>query len=291
MIRHAQHSLGSAVTVVVLAVALGGCAAVAVRPEGELPKPLIVATPAKVGVVVTPETSSYLHKESRASVNYEAQLGEAHKHLVQQMFEAEFTDARLFESVDAARLEPGLLAIFEPRIEQFSFASARETGGVYCAVTIRYQIGIYAPNGEPVDMLTLTGYGSGPAPKIGNGEEELAIAAFAAMRDAAAKFLTQFQGLDVAKPLLTSQALQPKTQPLPGSPEAAAIAAEMSIETVPINDAPVAQTAATSSPAPASAPAPVPAPAPEEASPPAPSQPPPQMAAPLAQSVESATSL
>ena len=69
------------------------------------------------------------------------------------------------------------MAIFEPRIEQFSFASAKETGGVYCAVTIRYQILIYAPNGELIDTLTLTGYGSGPAPKIGNGEEELGIAA------------------------------------------------------------------------------------------------------------------
>lgn len=283
MINRAQISLGLAAA----ALALGGCAAVAVRPEGDLPKPVIVATPARVGVVVTPETSNYVHKESRASVNYEAQLGEAHKHLVQQIFEAEFTDARMFDSVDAARLAPGLMAIFEPRIEQFSFASARETGGVYCAVTIRYQIGIYAPNGEPVDTLTLTGYGSGPAPKIGNGEEELAIAAFAAMRDAAAKFLTQFQGLDVAKPLLASQPLQPKVQPLPGSPEAEAVAAEMSIETVPINDVPVAQNAATSSPAPVSTPAPAPAPAP--ASPPEPAQPPQQMASPLAQVMETST--
>ena len=112
----------------------------------------------------------------------------------------------MFESVDAARLEPGLLAIFEPRIEQFSFANAKETGGVYCAVTIRYKSRIYAPNGQIVDTLTLTGYGSGPAPKIGNGEEELGIAAYAAMRDAAAKFLTQFPGLEIAKPLLASHA-------------------------------------------------------------------------------------
>ena len=104
------------------------------------------------------------------------------------------------------------MAIFEPRIEQYSFASARETGGVYCAVTIRYQIYIYAPNGELVDTLSLTGYGSGPAPKIGNGEEELGIASYAAMRDAAAKFLTQFQGLDLAKPLLASQALAAEEQ-------------------------------------------------------------------------------
>src|SRR5215510_7062057 len=219
----------------VLAVAIAmleGCASVAVTPEGDLPHPLIVPTPAKVGVVVTPETGNYIHKEQRASVDYEARLGPSHKHLIEEIFKAEFADARMFESVDAARLEPGLLAIFEPRIEQFSFASARETGGVYCAVTIRYQIAIFAPNGEPVDTLTLTGYGSGPAPKIGNGEEELGIAAFNAMRDAAAKFLTQFPGLDVAKPLLASQALQPKVQPIPGSPEAAA-ASDVSIEMVP----------------------------------------------------------
>jgi hypothetical protein len=233
-----------------LTLMLGGCAAVAVRPEGDLPKPLIVPTPAKVGVVVTAEAANYVHKESRASVNYEADLGPSHKHLIEEIFRAEFTEAKMFDTVDAARLEPGLMAIFEPRIEQFSFASSKETGGVYCAVTIRYQIFIYAPNGELVDTLTLTGYGSGPAPKIGNGEEELGIAAYAAMRDAAAKFLTQFQGLDLAKPLLASQPLIPKAKPEPGSPEAAAAVAVMTIEAVPINDQPVVATAPPESQAP-----------------------------------------
>lgn len=246
-----------------------GCAKVILRPEGELPRPLIVKTPAKVGVVVTPETGNYVHKESRASVDYEAQLGDSHKQIVNEIFRAEFTEAKLFESVDAARLEPGLHAIFEPRIEQFSFANAKETGGIYCAVTIRYQIRIYAPNGELVDNLTLTGYGSGPAPKIGNGEEELGIAGYAAMRDAAAKFLTQFPQLEVAKPLLASQPLQPKVQPLPGSPEALAAAADITIESVPINDAPVAQAPGAPAATPSSTPAPA---SPEETQAPQPSQ-------------------
>lgn len=233
-----------------------GCSSVLVRPEGDLPKPLIVPTPAKVAVVVTPESANYTHKEQRASVNYEAQLGAAHKHMMEEIFRAEFTEAKIFESVDAARLEPGVLAIFEPRIEQFSFANAKETGGIYCAVTIRYQIGIYAPNGTQVDTLTLTGYGSGPAPKIGNGEEELAIAGYAAMRDAAAKFLTQFPGLDVAKPLLVSQAIAPKEAPAPGSVEAVAAAADLTIEAVPINESPVAATQAPASTPPASTPPP-----------------------------------
>jgi len=250
---------------------MSGCAKVILRPEGELPRPLIVKTPAKVGVVITPETGNYVHKESRASVDYEAQLGDSHKQIVGEIFRAEFTDAKMFDSIDAARLEPGLHAIFEPRIEQFSFANAKETGGIYCAVTIRYQIRIYAPTGELVDNLTLTGYGSGPAPKIGNGEEELAIAGYAAMRDAAAKFLTQFPLLDVAKPLLASQPLQPKVQPLPGSAEALAAAADITIEAVPINDAPVAQASGEVAPTPASAPA-TPAPSTQETQAPPPSQ-------------------
>jgi hypothetical protein len=268
-----------------LALLLGGCAKVAVRPEGDLPKALIVPTPAKVGVVVTPEAANYTHKESRANVDYEADLGPSHKHLVEEVFKAEFKEAKVFDSIDAARLEPGLMAIFEPRIEQFSFANAKETGGVYCAVTIRYNIGIFAPDGQPVDNLTLTGYGSGPAPKIGNGEEELAIAAYAAMRDAAAKFLTQFQGLDVAKPLMASRALEHKAPPAPGSPEAEAAAAEVAIEAVPINDTPVVATTSPSAP-------PAAAPAPEQAppdSPPAPSPDPSQMKAPYLPANRTAT--
>lgn len=275
--RHSRLASPLAAIVMALgALTLAGCSAVAVRPEGELPKPLIVAAPAKVGVVVTPEVGNYTHKESRASVDYEAQLGPSHRQLVEEIFRAEFREAKFFDNLDAARQEPGLHAIFEPRIEQFSFANARETGGVYCAVTIRYQIHIYAPDGQQVDTLTLTGYGSGPAPRIGNGEEELAIAAYAAMRDAAAKFLVQFPSLEVAKPLLASQALTPKSAPAAGSAEAvAAAAAGAAIEMVPINDAPVAQTGSTNAPAtPASSPPPA---APE--APPA-SPPPSQMKAP-----------
>lgn len=254
-----------------------GCAAVAVQPEGDLPKPLIEAVPAKVAVVVTPEVANYVHKETRASVDYEAHLGPAHKHIVEEIFAAEFRDAKFFDDLDSARKEPGVLAIFEPRIEQYSFANAKETGGAYCAVTIRYQIYIYSPAGEQVDMLTLTGYGSGPPPAIGNGQEELAIASYAAMRDAAAKFLTQFQALDVAKPLLASQALTPKVAPTPGSPEAQAAASELTIEALPINEIPVvAKNAPASLPVPPATSSPAPAePAPEPPAEAPPTAPPP----------------
>ena len=104
---------------------LGGCAAVAVRPEGDLPKPLVVATPAKVAVVVTAEAGNYTHKESRASVNYEAHLGPEHKHIMEQIFRAAFADAKFFDTVDAARLEPGQSGRVEYRGSSWN---ARNTG-------------------------------------------------------------------------------------------------------------------------------------------------------------------
>jgi hypothetical protein len=278
---HPRRHLLLTTSLVACALLFAGCMKVAVRPEGELPKALVVPAPSKVGVVVSNEMANYTHKESRASVDYEAELGPAHRHMVQQVFEQAFTEAQMFDSVDEARLAPGLHAIFEPRIEQFSFAMAKETGGVYCAVTIRYQILIYAPGGEHIDTLTLTGYGSGPAPQIGNGEEELSMAGYAAMRDAAAKFLTQFNSLEVAKPLLASQALKPKVAPAAGSPEEAAAAAEITIEMVPINDPPVVQSPKSSEPAPTpvSIPPATPAPEPEESPPPSPEQASPQLPA------------
>jgi len=94
------------------------------------------------------------------------------------------------------------------------------------------------------------------------------------MRDAAAKFLTQFPGLDIAKPLLASRAIEPRAPIVTGTAETAALGPEMTIETVPINDPPVVATTSPSSPA-GSAPAPVPADQPT--APPAPSQPPSQM--------------
>ena len=83
-----------------LALIVGGCQAIQVKPEGDLPKSLIVSTPAKVGVVVTNEAANFIHKESRASVNSEAQLGPAHRHLIEEIFRAEFTEAKMFPLID-----------------------------------------------------------------------------------------------------------------------------------------------------------------------------------------------
>ncbi len=121
------------------------------------------------------------------------------------MLKDEFSDVKEYKDIEAARAAPDLKAIFEPTVENYSFVTARETGGRYYAVTIRYRINVYSPAGEKVDSLTLTGYGNALAKGISSGKP-LQMASVAAMRDAAAKFLVQFPDLSMGERLARNEA-------------------------------------------------------------------------------------
>jgi hypothetical protein len=223
---------------------LTACGGVEIKPSAKLPKPLIQAMPAHVGLVIPGDMRSFVHNETRWGVEWNVALGDGHKDLMLKVLKDSFADVKEFRDLDAARAEPGLKAIFEPRIEQYSFVTARETGGRYHAVTIRYRIDLYAPGGEKVDSLTLTGYGNSLAKGISSGKP-LEEASIAAMRDAAAKFLVQFPEQSVGERLARNEAIVV---------EAKKVAADIGgIETVPIEEA-------TVDAAPVIPPAPVPEP-------------------------------
>jgi hypothetical protein len=190
----------------VLALLVAGCGGIKIAPEPRLPKALIEPIGAKVGVIIGGDMKHFAHTETRAGVDWNIALGAGHEKLARQLFGAEFAGFEVFADLDAARKATDLKAIFEPRIEQYSFATERETGGAYVAVTIRYRILLLSPQGDPVDTLTLTGYGSALPGKM-SSSEPLEIATRAAMRDAAAKFLTQFPALPVAQQLAKGEAL------------------------------------------------------------------------------------
>jgi hypothetical protein len=207
---------------------LAACGGVQIKPETALPKPLIVTMPARVGVVVPSETRNYTHSETRWGVDWTVQLGEGHRKLMLEVLKDEFSDVQEFKDIEAARAAPDLKAIFEPMIENYSFVTARETGGRYYACTIRYRINVYSPAGEKVDSLTLTGYGNALAKGISSGKP-LHLASVAAMRDAAAKFLVQFPDQAVGARLARNEAVTVDAK-------VASSADAGGIETVPIEE-------------------------------------------------------
>jgi hypothetical protein len=206
---------------------LAGCGGVTIAPKSELPRALVDKIPAKVGLLLGSEQRSYKHIETRGGVDWSVDLGEGHQALSRQVFTGLFADVVELSELDIASSSQSLQGIFEPKIELFSFATARETGGEYVAVTIRYVITVLTPEGEVHDRLTLTGYGSNPTSGL-SSSDPVAGAARAAMRDAAAKILTQLPSLAVAKELATGVRL--------ASSQSVAAGRDGAIEAVPIRE-------------------------------------------------------
>lgn len=213
------------------ALLLGGCGGVQIAPVPKIPRALVVPAPVKVGVVIGADMRNYAHRETRGGVSWNIALGEGHAQHMRSLYGSGFQQVVEFPDLESARAAAGLSAIFEPRIEQYSFATTRDTGGEYVAVTIRYRIDLFAPDGAPVDSFTLTGYGSAPGGGLGSGEP-LAIATRNAMRDATAKFLTQFPAQAAAQRLARGETLEGSR---PGAGPGASAAA-LAIEAVPIRE-------------------------------------------------------
>jgi hypothetical protein len=171
----------------VLVAIVAGCGPVNVATDSAVPVPLVEPMPIAVGIYYSEDFSKAAHNEER--------------------WGTEFREVTRVEDLKSLPADPPYRAIIEPRIEQYSFITPRDTGAKYFAVTIRYRLNVYAPNGVLADSLTFTGYGSNGS---GNGMTStgpMVLATKAAMRDAAAKFLVQFPEQDVAKKLLAGQPL------------------------------------------------------------------------------------
>ncbi len=206
---------------------LAGCGDITLQPEPKLPKPLLVPIEADVGLIIAPEQRKYRHKETRWGVDWLVELGAGHQKLMEDIFNDEFSHVEEFKDLAGAQAASNLEALFEPRIDQYSFVTSRETGGRYFAVTIRYRIDVYTPRGEKADTLTLTGYGNALANGMKTGAP-LLRATIAAMRDAAAKFLVQFPDQPTGQHLA-------RREPI-ASEVTVAEADNTSIDVVPIDD-------------------------------------------------------
>jgi hypothetical protein len=204
---------------------LAGCGPTFVKPEYKMPFALIKPVTARVGLILDNELRAYHHEETRGGTSWNVELGPVTARMWEDMFRTSFTEVRVFNSLDEAIAGSGNLQILaQPRIEQFSFATDKETVGGHWAATIRYRLGVFSPMGQPVDSLTLTGYGN--SFDDGGQKSSLDHAARAAMRDTSAKFLVQLPRQPIAARLATGVVID-----VPASPM---LTADV-IEAVPIN--------------------------------------------------------
>ena len=238
-----------------LLAALAGCGGVKVRAIDTVPKPLVDELPLRAGTYYSNEFKTYTAKEDRWNTHWTVSLGPAQLTYSERLAKAMF--ASVLPVADLSKPPPVDL-ILEPRVEEYSFITPRDAGADLYAVTIKYRVNVYDGAARLIDSLIFTGYGTEVAANL-SSSAPLATATSKAMRDAAAKFASEFADQPVIQKLARHEAVEP--MPVSGQAAPGAVA-EVKLpagpaptaKTVPTGAAPAKATATPAGGVPAAAP-------------------------------------
>jgi hypothetical protein len=226
-------------------VLLAGCGPVKLVANTNIPPPLVMKVPLGVALFIPTEFSSYVHKEERWSTKWQIELGQAQTDGITRLMSAMFERVVTVDSINAgAQVPGGVAAILEPSIEEYAFVTPRDAGSPFYAVSIKYRVNVYLPDGKLADSWGFTGYGTSPAKGL-SSEAPLHAATALAMRDAGAKLAVEFREQPMMRGLLPGG----QTADTPPAAETPPAAAGEPGETTPPAAPP--ETTTPSAPAPA----------------------------------------
>ena len=178
-----------------------------------IPTPLVAKVPVVVALHVPQEFTEYVHKEERWSTGWNINLGKAQTEGIKRLMTAMFDRVVIVESVNAgAQLGDEVRAILEPSVEEYAFVTPRDAGSPFFAVSIKYRVNVYSPDGRLADSWGFTGYGTSPSQGL-SSSAPLAQATALAMRDAGAKLAVEFREQAIVRGLMPD--------PTPAEPETA----------------------------------------------------------------------
>lgn len=235
-------------------VLLAGCGPVKLVAKTNIPPPLVMKVPIGVALFVPTEFSNYIHKEERWSTKWHIELGKAQTDSITRLMGAMFERVVPVESVNSGTQVPGgVAAILEPSIEEYAFVTPRDAGSPFYAVSIKYRVNVYLPDGKLADSWGFTGYGTAPSQGL-SSEAPLHAATASAMRDAGAKLAVEFREQAVMRGLVPGAptADAPAAAATPAGPGAATAPAAPGTEkpstATPSTEAPGTATPGTEAP-------------------------------------------
>jgi hypothetical protein len=217
---------------------LSGCGSVSLVASTNIPMPLVAKVPVTVALHVPKEFAAYVHKEERWSTDWNVDLGKAQAEGITRLMTAMFDRVIVVESVNAGAQAGGdVKAILEPSVEEYAFVTPRDAGSPFFAVSIKYRVNVYSPDGRLAESWGFTGYGTSPSSGL-SSSSPLATATALALRDAGAKLAVEFREQAIVRGLMPDSSI-----PIP-------------------SDAPPSDPAVTPAETPAQSPAQAPAPSP-----------------------------
>jgi hypothetical protein len=212
-IRGTARALAGALAIASLML-MAGCGPVKLVATTNIPTPLVVKIPVAVGVFVPKEFSAFIHDEERSGTDWHIDLGKAQTDGLMRLLNAMFERVIVVDSVTAGTQAGGdIRAVLEPSVEEYAFVTPRDAGSPFYAVSIKYRINVYTPDGRLADSWGFTGYGTAPSQGI-TSDAPLTQATALALRDAGAKLAVEFREQAIVRGLLPESAV-PDTPVLP----------------------------------------------------------------------------
>ncbi len=197
---------------------LAGCGTTQFETQSAIPAPLVEKIPVVVGVYLAPEFREKVYREDRDGGDVAIAIGKAQTEGFTRLMDAMFERAVPVPSPDAgARTDPAIRGVIEPVLEDFAFVTPADSGTDVYAVSLRYRVNGYKPDGQFTESWTFTGYGAAASGSLlGIGTEALQRATQLALRDAGARLATELREQAVIRGLLPPSASTPAAEaPLP----------------------------------------------------------------------------
>jgi hypothetical protein len=216
---------GAVATALALLLLATACAPTRFEASSDIPQPLLERIPVVVGMHLPQEFREKVYEEKReqGGGEYVIGLGKAQTAGFTRILNAMFERVvEVSSPAAAAATDAAIRGVLEPALDDVAFVTPADSGTSTYAVSLRYSVRLYSPQGELVESWAFTGYGSQPASMFpGKGDEALAAATRLALRDAGAKLAAEFRDQAIARGLLPSSQPAPPTEvqtPVPARP-------------------------------------------------------------------------
>jgi hypothetical protein len=109
--------------------------------------------------------------------------------------------------------------VIEPVLEDFAFVTPADSGTDVYAVSLKYRVNGYKPDGQFTESWSFTGYGAAASGGLlGSSTEALQKATQLALRDAGARLVTELREQAIVRGLMPADATTPATE-LPPPPQ------------------------------------------------------------------------